>query len=166
MRTLLPLYLAAALGGCASAAGANGAVPAKCAELYASLEQSGSVQNRPPYPEGSEEMPRLLNARRIQRSLADSVESVLSDTVTRAAGLRYRVTREGGVTDVAVVRLSGSAEFDAAAVWALGLARFAPARVDGCPVAVWINQELTGQLRPPRRAAPAPASGVQPPPRP
>lgn len=156
------LALLAALGACATAPREPTPSPERCAEILArpwSVPQDTTV--RP-----TEQMPRPLNRRVVERRLADSMASLPPDTVPRTVVLRWRVSAEGRSEQVGVVRSSGSPEFDAGAVWAMGLAEFEPARLDGCPVRVWVEAPLQIQFPARRRRAPATPSGVQAPPRP
>ncbi|HYR07418.1 MAG TPA: TonB family protein [Longimicrobium sp.] len=156
------LALLAALGACATPAAESTPSPARCAEIFARPWSSGGDTTVRP----TEQMPRPLNRRVIEGRLADSAASLPIDSVPRAVLLRWRLTAEGRPEQVSVVRSSGSPDFDAAAVWAMGLGEFEPARLDGCPVAVWIEAPLEIRFRPRRRRAPATPSGVQAPPRP
>jgi len=61
--------------------------------------------------------------------------------------LEIHVGADGGVDDVKVVRSSGFAELDAAAMKAVRAARFAPARSDGHPVASTARLSLSFRLR-------------------
>lgn len=150
------LALLAALGACAAAESTPS--PARCAEILANLR---NATVRP-----TEQMPRLLNQRVIEGRLADSAASLPVDSVPRPVVLRWRLTAEGRPEQVSVVISSGSPEFDAAAVWAMGLGRFQPGRLDGCPVAVWMKAPLEIRFPSRPRRAPATPSGVQAPPRP
>jgi TonB family protein len=153
----LPLLaLLAALGACATAESTPS--PARCAKILAKARDA-TVQP-------TEQMPRPLNRRVIEGRLADSVASLPLDSVPHPVVLRWRLTAEGRPEQVSVVRSSGSPEFDAAAVWAMGLGEFTPGRLDGCPVPVWIEAPLEVRVPPRRRRAPATPSGVQAPPRP
>lgn len=90
-----------------------------------------------------EEEPRLKNARRVERILTSRAHWARIAHVPEPAVLRYRITAQGRPTDPAVIRSSGSEAFDAVVVRAIGRARFAPARVNGWPVAVWVEQPFT-----------------------
>lgn len=99
----------------------------------------------------------------MERRLAYTVGGLPIDGVARPVILRYRITPQGRADQVSVARTSGNAEYDAAVAWAMGFAEFAPARLNGCLVAVWVEQDFTPRF-PRRRRAPAPPSGVQGPP--
>ncbi|HEX2080569.1 MAG TPA: energy transducer TonB [Longimicrobium sp.] len=137
--------------------------PAGCDKVYAVIAERAEGGKAAELEVLSEEPPQLLNPRDVQRRMEDSAASLPLDTAVYVARLRYRVTAQGGAEQIAVVRPSAAAGFDTVAIWGVGQARFAPARVNGCPVSVWIEQDLTVQSRRNRRrAAPVPPSRVQP----
>lgn len=99
----------------------------------------------------AEEHPRLKNGRRVERILSNRIHWTRIRHAPEPVVLRYRVTERGRTTEARVVRSSGSEAFDGAALRAIRHARFAPARVNGRAVQVWVEQPFT--LRPPADGA-------------
>jgi len=62
--------------------------------------------------------------------------------------LRVRVDRDGSVAEVRVAVPSGEAAFDSAAVRALRVARFEPARSDGTQIDVWATLPVVFSKKP------------------
>jgi hypothetical protein len=166
MRKLILLPFVAAVGACASRGQVSTAPPAECARVAGHYVQRAEPAKDAPVAVASEEVPRLLNVRYVERRLADTARSLAIDTVPDRVFVRYRVSVEGRAEGPIVTRTSGSPEFDQAVVWSMGFARFQPARINRCPVAVWVEQDFTPHFPPRRRRAPARESGVQGPPRP
>jgi TonB family protein len=90
-----------------------------------------------------EEAPRLKNAWRVEGVLSSRAHGARIAHVPEPTVLRYRITAQGRPADPTVIRSSGSEAFDAAVMRAIAHARFAPARVNGWPVAVWVEQPFT-----------------------
>ncbi|HSJ15990.1 MAG TPA: M56 family metallopeptidase [Longimicrobiales bacterium] len=84
--------------------------------------------------------PELLNVREVQRALSESYPPLL-----RSAGIGGRATvwafvaTDGRVTKSQLSRASGHSALDEAALDVLSAMRFTPARLEGKPVAVWIE---------------------------
>ena len=87
-----------------------------------------------------EEGPRLMNQRRVERILDSRVWWARIRQVPGPVVLRYRITAQGRPVEPSVIRSSGSHAFDTTVMRALRHARFQPARVNGWPVAVWVEQ--------------------------
>jgi TonB family protein len=132
MKTLIAALCIASGAACASAGGARGA--ADCEQVVAQALRD--AENGVAVPEAQ---PRKKNARRVERMMEDSVAALGLDSIPAPVTLRFRVTKEGAAEGVIVVRSSGSAAFDAVAVWAMEQAEFVPARLRGCPVAVFVE---------------------------
>lgn len=157
--SLCATLIVVAAAACAPAAPPSVDPPSGCDKVYAVIAQRAQGGKETDLDVVFEEPPRLLNPREVQRRMEDSASSLPLDTAVYVTRLRYRVTAQGGAEQIAVVRPSAAAGFDSVAVWGVGRARFAPARVNGCPVAVWIEQDLTvHSRRNRRRAAPVPPS--------
>jgi TonB family protein len=165
MRLIL-LVCAAALGACAPGGRrSNTASPAGCDRVNAHpVQQREGAKEDADLSGPAEEAPCLLNVRHVERRLADTVRSLPIDTVPRPVVMRYRVSAEGRVEGAVVVQTSGSGDFDQAVVWSMGFAQFRPARINGRPVAVWVEQDFTPHFPPRRRRRPAREPGVQSPP--
>jgi TonB family protein len=147
MQKLIVLICAAALGACASGGRSNTASPG--------CDRANAQPVRPDPVGPPEEPPCLLNVRYVERRLADTVRSLPIDTVEQRVLLRYRVSAQGRVEGTIVVQTSGSDEFDQAVIWSMGFAQFRPARINGRPVAVWVEQDFTPHFPRRRRRAPA-----------
>jgi hypothetical protein len=146
MTRSIPLLLLA-LAGCASAQVNRGPGP-ECDVIVRRVLAGGTAHLR-------EQKPTLRNQRHVERRMADSLAVLELDSVPRPVVLRYRVTPAGLTEEIRISESSGAPEFDAIGAWALGFAEHDPARLDGCPVAVWVEVPLTANL-PRRRDPPAP----------
>jgi TonB family protein len=100
-------------------------------------------------PELREELPRLRNrAAFLQQVRRSSSRYASAYPVLRAAGMRgevkFRVLSDGraDLETVQVVRSTGSNHLDEELVAAVLVMRFAPARIEGVPVAVWVTQPV------------------------
>lgn len=153
---MLSLLLALGAAACGGGPPPAALSPADCAQLAEQLGEQGDGEAQPRIRVVSEEQPEMLNAERVERALADSVESLGLPTPPRPVILRYRVAVSGRAEQVAIVRSSGAPAVDTASVWAMGLAQFRPARINGCAVPVFVEQDLTATVRRPRPRAPAP----------
>lgn len=88
---------------------------------------------------GVEEMPRAINIATLQRELMRLYPEHLRNTGwSGQVHVRFRVSATGEISDPIVVR-SSNADFDEASVRAVRHLRFHPARLDGRPVAVWVE---------------------------
>ncbi|HST59104.1 MAG TPA: TonB family protein [Longimicrobium sp.] len=95
----------------------------------------------------TEEAPRLRNARRVERVLAWRASAARIESAAEPVVIRMRVSRWGRPVEILVARSSGNPGFDEAAARAVRHARFAPARVFGRAVSVWVEVPLTIQPR-------------------
>lgn len=93
----------------------------------------------------TETAPRLRNARRVERVLSWRAAAARIEAAPEPVVLRMRITRRGRPAEILVARPSGNPGFDAAAARAARHARFAPARLFGRPVSVWVEVPLTLQ---------------------
>ena len=150
----LPVLLVLSLAACVSAQVDRGPGP-ECADIDQRV-LAASANGDPGGLGASEQKPSLRNQRYIERRMSDSLAVLELDSVPQPVVLRYRVSKAGITERVVVAQSSGSAAFDSVGVWAMGFAEHAPARLDGCPVAVWVEVPLTAHL-PPRRRPPADA---------
>jgi TonB family protein len=95
----------------------------------------------------TEQAPRLRNAWRVERVLAWRATAARVEAVPEPVVIRMRVTRWGRPAEILVARPSGNPDFDAVVARAARHARFAPARVYGRPVAVWVEVPFTFHRR-------------------
>jgi TonB family protein len=97
--------------------------------------------------------PRLLNQDALVGAMTRSYPPELRrNGVTASVQVRFRVGEDGRVS-TAYVTSSTDARFDAGAVEVARVLRFSPARLDGQPVAVWVDLPLhwnQGERLPPR----------------
>ncbi len=91
----------------------------------------------------TETAPRLRNARRVERVLAWRATAARVEAVPEPVVIRMRVTRWGRPAEILVARSSGNPDFDTAAARAVRHARFAPARLFGRAVGVWVEVPFT-----------------------
>jgi TonB family protein len=110
--------------------------------------------------DGVEEMPRPINIGTLQRELMRLYPEHLRNTGwSGQVHVRFRVSATGEISEPIVVR-SSNADFDEASVRAVRQLRFHPARLNGRPVAVWL--ELPIQWEAYVAPAPAPRGAVIP----
>ena len=139
------------LAGCVSAQVDRGPGP-ECDDINQRV--LAAIANGDTFNLASREVqPALRNSAYVVRRMTDSMNVLDLDSVPRPVVLRYRVSPAGRTDKVLVSRSSGSAAFDSVGVWAIGFAEHEPARIDGCPVPVWVELPLTATL--PRRREPA-----------
>ena len=84
-------------------------------------------------------------------------EEALRDSLEGKVFLKFIVNVDGSVSDVKVLRTTGSKVFQKAAIDAISQFRFKPAEHNGKPVAVWMTQPVTFRL--PKQQTTPPASG-------
>ena len=92
-----------------------------------------------------EELPRILNAREVSRTIARVYPPALRDAgVSGHVVARFQVT-EHGLVDPATIGIEAATHsaFSAPAVRVLERMRFEPALVDGRPVATWMTVPIT-----------------------
>lgn len=140
----------AACGGSGARPGLN--LPSGCDKVDAQLAQFAQGGKEADVRRMAERQPRLLNTRQVERRLADTVRRLPADNLARPVFLRYRITRQGRAEQVTVAKPSGTAAFDTAVIWSMEIAEFDPARLNGCPVAVWVEQDFAPHV--PRRRRP------------
>jgi TonB family protein len=105
---------------------------------------------------GVEEMPRAINLATMQRELVRLYPEHLRNTGwSGQVHVRVRVGATGEVGEPMIVR-SSNADFDDASLRAVRQLRFHPARLNGRPVAVWVDLPIQWEAY----AAPAPAPGT------
>jgi TonB family protein len=90
-----------------------------------------------------EEAPRLKNARRIERLLANRAAAARIQSAAQPVLLRFHITFRGRPEAIRIVRSSGNPAFDEVAVRTARQLRYAPARLSGYAVAVWVEPPLT-----------------------
>ena len=83
-------------------------------------------------------------------------EEALRDSLEGKVFLKFIVNVDGSVSDVKVLRTTGSKVFQKAAIDAISQFRFKPAEHNGKPVAVWMTQPVTFRL--PKQQTTPPAS--------
>ncbi len=83
-------------------------------------------------------------------------EEALRDSLEGKVFLKFIVNVDGSVSDVKVLRTTGSEVFQKAAIDAISQYRFKPAEHNGKPVAVWMTQPVTFRL--PKQPTTPPAS--------
>ncbi len=93
----------------------------------------------------SEDVPRLRNARRVERVLAWRATAARIQAAPEPVVIRMRVSRWGRPAEILVARSSGNPDFDRAAARAARHARFAPARLLGRAVPVYVEVPFTLQ---------------------
>ena len=84
-------------------------------------------------------------------------EEAIRDSLEGKVFLKFIVNVDGSVSDVKVLRTTGSKVFQKAAIDAISQFRFKPAEHNGKPVAVWMTQPVTFRL--PKQQTTPPASG-------
>jgi TonB family protein len=93
-----------------------------------------------------EELPRLLNVRDFQRALRSEHPHVDSHPGRQAeVQVRFRVHEDGSTSHATVTR-STDQRFNTPTLNAVRVLRFRPARVDGRPVVVWVEQPISWSL--------------------
>lgn len=142
----LRLLILLSLAACATARVDRGPGP-ECDDILRRVVTGDTAGMR-----SREQPPRVRNRRYIERRMSDSMAVLDLDSVPFPVLLRYRITPTGRTEQIRVARSSGSAAFDSVGTWAMGFAEHEPARLDGCPVAVWVEAPLTARLPPRRRA--------------
>lgn len=106
----------------------------RAAVTHAALDAKGAI---------TEEYPRLRNGRRLTWILSHRAHRARLVRVPAPTVVRYRITERGHPREAMVLRSSGMPAFDQVVLDALRYARFAPARVNGRPVQVWVEQPFT-----------------------
>lgn len=112
--------------------------------------QQSTVERTAPADEGTyelsavEEMPRVTNASDFQRQLSRNYPALLRDAgVQGTVQVRFRVNEDGRVDSESITITSSSHEqFNDATIRAVRTLRFRPARVNGRPVRVWVEQPI------------------------
>lgn len=156
MMKRLSLLVLLSLAGCVTAQVDRGPGP-ECDDINQRV--LAAAANGDTFNLASREVqPALRNAAYVVRRMTDSMNVLDLDSVPRPVVLRYRVSPTGRTDKILVSRSSGSAAFDSIGVWVMGFAEHEPARIDGCPVPVWVELPLTATL--PRR--PRPSTGERP----
>lgn len=94
------------------------------------------------------EPPRLLNTDRLLRSIEEEYPRTLREAgVGGTTVVQFLVSEEGRVQEQVVKESSGNAALDNAALRAIRVARFSPARNRGRTVALWIEMPITFRAR-------------------
>lgn len=92
--------------------------------------------------------PRLLNADRLGRAIQQEYPRELREAgVGGTTVVQILVSEEGRVQDQVVVESSGNADLDSAALRAVRVASFSPARNRDRNVALWIELPVTFRAR-------------------
>ena len=91
----------------------------------------------------TEQAPRLRNAWRVEWVLWWRASAARGDGAAELVVIRMRVSRRGRPVEILVGRSSGNPALDSAVARAVRHARFAPARVYGRAVAVWVEIPFT-----------------------
>ena len=112
--------------------------------------QQSTVERTTPPDEGTyelsavEELPRLQNASEFQRNLGRNYPPLLRDAgVTGTVQVRFRLLEDGRVDGESISIVSSTHEqFNDPTIRAVRLLRFRPARVNGRPVKVWVEQPI------------------------
>ena len=95
--------------------------------------------------------PKILHAVKLVHP-----EEALRDSLEGRVFLKFIVHVDGSVSDVKVLRTTGSEVFRQAAIDAVSQYRFKPAEHNGEPVAVWMTQPVSFRL--PKQQTMPPAS--------
>ena len=112
--------------------------------------QQSTVQRETPADEGTyelsavEELPRPTNSSDFQRQLARNYPPLLRDAgVTGTVQVRFRVLEDGRV-DAESIQITNSTheQFNDPTMRAVRALRFRPAKVNGRPVKVWVEQPI------------------------
>ena len=112
--------------------------------------QQSTVERTAPPDEGTyelsavEELPRLQNSSDFARQLARNYPPLLRDAgVTGTVTVRFRVLEDGRVDGESIqVTNSTHEQFNDPTIRAVRAMRFRPARVNGRPVKVWVDQPI------------------------
>lgn len=113
-----------------------------------------TVERETPADEGTyelsavEELPSLSNRADFGRQLARNYPPLLRDAgVTGTVNVRFRVLEDGRV-DAESIQITSSTheQFDDPTMRAVRTLRFRPAKVNGRPVKVWVEQPITWQV--------------------
>ncbi|MFC5550987.1 DUF945 family protein [Massilia aerilata] len=137
-----------------SANGKEIVLPKAAPAARSSTGQAPAVVQRSNLPPGA------LQARRIEDScrLPDYPAEVVRQDQPLRASFAYRVDAEGKVHEVRVAQASGYADWDQAALDALGQCRYIPALQDGKPIELQMSWSLVREAgsRRPREPDPVP----------
>jgi TonB family protein len=109
-----------------------------------------------------EEMPRVLNRTVLRTALERGYPPHLRDAgTTGTVAVRFRVETDGSISQTSIIR-SSHPHFNEAALRAVQVLRFAPAKIDGKPVRAWVVLPIQWEATGAGFEDPTPGYGRQP----